>query len=88
MDRSGYDIRINIGRRDDAEDTFHIDDLGEQEILEAVKKKIQQYAHDGDPYGRGEALHMATQVLVWSDMGSPHNLIAVYAIYENKLTML
>jgi hypothetical protein len=89
MDRSGYDLRINVGRWQGADDTFHVDDLGEEEILAVVKEKIKQYARPDNPSGRCEALHMATQVLVWSENGgSQHNLIAVYAIYENKLTML
>ena len=77
---NGYNVFINIGQRQDGK-VSHLNDLDDDSILDAIKDKIEEFG------GVGECLQKASQVLVW-DTETNHNLIAVYAIADEKLLTL
>lgn len=76
-----FSVRIHIGRWMLAEPATRVDDLGEESIKKAVKAHVEKYG------GVERCLMYATQALVWDD-GAINNLVAVYDIRGDKLTML
>lgn len=78
---NGYQVMITIGRWQSAKDTVVLKNLSNDTLVTEIKR------HMRDNYeGIANCLHMSTQALVWDINSSCHNLIAVYAIREDKLT--
>jgi len=67
------------GRWTGPQDVFEVQNL-DDDTLSDVARQVLELNPDAH-------LH-ATQVLIWDDEDRNHNLIAVYAIWDKKLTVL
>jgi len=76
-----HQLTVQIGRSTGSTDDVQVEDLDDDTLIRAARLRCEQVG------GIGNALALATQVLIW-DADRPDNLIAVYAIRENKLTMM
>ena len=69
-----YEVYVTIGRAGSA--TTKVEDLSDEALKKAIQDKLKEII--------GPPLDRATQVLVWCDHGSVHNLIAVYDIRSQR----
>jgi hypothetical protein len=78
------EVYLTTGRWQSGTDTRTIDGLDDESLIKAAEARIKENG------GVGPSLHMSTQILIWEghQTSRNHNLIAVYAIREKKLTTL